>query len=395
MSQMIPSQVETFAGKVGIVQRVLPEYRGPFFDRLATKCSGGLEVFAGEPQTGEGIRAIQDLEIARRRRAVNLNLGHIERHSWYICWQRNVLQWLKDWEPDVLIIEANPRLLSNWAAILFMRRQAKPVLGWGLGELPRSGFAIFRRFRQKIAMQLARACDGIITYGTKAAEDYASYGVDRNAIFVTYNAVSNETAKALQRRLVLEPEVVAAWKANVLSCDNKPIVLTVGRLLPQKRIDDLIRACAALENTCQLVIIGDGPERANLETLAQQVIPSTRFLGYQTGEDLALAFIAADVFVLPGTGGLAIQEAMIYGKPVIAADSDGTERDLVIPEVNGYLIKSGDIPGLTNRLEKLVNDKGLRRAMGEASSRIVSEKVNLNRMVQAFITAMNITTSRR
>jgi hypothetical protein len=45
----------TFNGKLGLVQRVLPMYRAPFFDALASACTGGLDVFAGEPRPDESI----------------------------------------------------------------------------------------------------------------------------------------------------------------------------------------------------------------------------------------------------------------------------------------------------------------------------------------------------
>ena len=109
------------------------------------------------------------------------------------------------------------------------------------------------------------------------------------------------------------------------------MILFVGRLQARKRVDALMRVCAALPENEQpeLWIVGDGPERATLEALAETMYPRARFYGAVHGPDLAPLFARADLFVLPGTGGLAVQEAMSYALPVIVAEADGTQSNLV------------------------------------------------------------------
>ena len=134
--------------------------------------------------------------------------------------------------------------------------------------------------------------------------------------------------------------------------------------------------------------MGDGPARSNLETLAAHNFPNTIFKGALYENAMAAQFREADLFVLPGTGGLAIQQAMSFGLPIIAAESDGTQEDLVRPE-NGWQIPPDDIHALTITLkEALSNIEGLRE-MGKESYRIVSEEVNLDHMVTVFIKALN------
>ena len=141
-------------------------------------------------------------------------------------------------------------------------------------------------------------------------------------------------------------------------------MLFVGRLQKRKRVDDLLQACAALPPTLQprLVIVGDGPERVSLESLAKTVYPSAEFPGARHGAELASYFSAADLFVLPGTGGLAVQEAMSHGLPVIMGQGDGTNDDLVRP-ANGW-----QLPGpekLAEVLREALSDVSHLRAMGE------------------------------
>ena len=107
-------------------------------------------------------------------------------------------------------------------------------------------------------------------------------------------------------------------------------MLSVGRLVEAKRLDDLLSACGVLAaGTPHLApevrIVGDGPARARLEAFAAAAHPRTVFLGARYGEELEREFRRADVFALPGQVGLAVQEALGHGLPVIAGEGDHTQ----------------------------------------------------------------------
>jgi glycosyltransferase involved in cell wall biosynthesis len=170
---------------------------------------------------------------------------------------------------------------------------------------------------------------------------------------------------------------------------GKPNVLFVGRLQARKRLDLLLQACAALPKDLQphLILVGDGPERGPLEALAKTIYPAAEFPGARHGPELVPYFAAADLFVLPGTGGLAVQEAMSYGLPVIMGKGDGTNDDLVRPG-NGWQLPPDDPSALTNMLRTALSDVGRLRRMGAESYRIVKEEINLEKMVEIFLGAI-------
>jgi glycosyltransferase involved in cell wall biosynthesis len=165
-------------------------------------------------------------------------------------------------------------------------------------------------------------------------------------------------------------------------------ILFVGRLQARKRVDYLLKACAQLDSNLRLVIVGDGPEREKLESLAKEVYPNAEFRGARHGAELKPYFTEADLFVLPGTGGLAIQEAMSYGLPVIVAQGDGTQDDLVRKE-SGWQTPPGDFDALVSTMKNALSDVARLRRMGEESYRIVKEEINIEKMVEAFVTALN------
>jgi glycosyltransferase involved in cell wall biosynthesis len=285
-------------------------------------------------------------------------------------WQRGLLAWLECWQPDVLIADSNPRNVSTSAAIRWMHTRQRPVIGWGLGA-PRARYplaGLFNRSRDRYLRQF----DALISYSSTGREQFAAAGFPPERIFLAPNAVTARPTQPPPARPPTYP-------------NGQPRVLFVGRLQERKRIDSLLRACAGLPLALRprLVIVGDGPARANFEALARTLYPDAAFTGDLRGAALAAEFAAADLFVLPGTGGLAVQQAMSYGLPVIVAEADGTQANLVRP-ANGWLLPANDLPALQACLAAALADPARLRQMGQESYRIVDQEVNLEKMVEVF-----------
>jgi glycosyltransferase involved in cell wall biosynthesis len=353
--------------RLSLQQRVLPEYRLPLFEALAEACPKGLALFAGQPRPKESIEGKSLPKNVRYTRAVNY---HLFGGPFYLCWQSGIIRWLEDWSPDVLILEANPRYLCNPLAQRWMHKRSRPVIGWGLGDPPAQG--PFGQLRSIPRQRLLSSFDAMITYSQHGAQEYRQAGFPANKIFVAANAVAARPTWPMPER---PPQIGG----------KKPIVLFVGRLQERKRIDLLLRACRGLPVDLQpeLWIVGDGPARAGFETLARDVYPSAHFYGSRFGSELDAIFREADLFVLPGTGGLAVQQAMSFGLPVMVAEADGTQADLVRPQ-NGWCLPRGDLDALRSALQQALGDIPLLRRMGQVSYRIVAEEINLENMVQVF-----------
>jgi glycosyltransferase involved in cell wall biosynthesis len=364
---------EIFAGKLGIQQRVLPTYRAVFLDTLASACQSGLSVISGQPLPQEGIEPVSELQTARLVRANNRYLSD-PSSPFFMCWQPGFIDWLESWQPDALIVEANPRYPTTREAIRWMHARGRKVIGWGLGAAPIGGFLAGVRNRQ--GASLLSSLDAVIAYSSQGAQQYRQLGLLEERVFTAFNAVD---------RAPSDPPA-----ARHTQTSGQATVLFVGRLQARKRVDLLLKACANLAESLQphLVIVGDGPEKASLVELASRVYTTAEFAGAKHGSELNPYFDQADLFVLPGTGGLAIQQAMAHALPVIAAQGDGTQDDLVRVE-NGWQVPPDDLKALENLLHQALSDLPKLRQLGAASYRIVVEEINVDAMVRVFIRALN------
>ncbi|MBS0375275.1 MAG: glycosyltransferase [Proteobacteria bacterium] len=187
-------------------------------------------------------------------------------------------------------------------------------------------------------------------------------------------------------------EVDAAVPGLPTAGEQRPagrfVVGYIGQLIPRKCIDDLLRAFATLPAPAELWIIGDGPQRPELEALAQALALQgrVRFLGYRN-DRLAL-LKSCDAFVLPSRlEGIprCVLESMAAAVPVVGSDIPGT-RSLVRHGETGLLFPVGDVQALAAQLRELATDLPARRRLGQAASDFVRAEYSAQRMADRYAT---------
>ena len=191
----------------------------------------------------------------------------------------------------------------------------------------------------------------------------AGWGVPEKKSRVIYNAVDLAAYQDLPSREEIRARLGLAGR----------VVLTAARLTPWKGVNRLIAALPAWREAVpgtNLVIVGDGPERANLERLAHEVgvAEAVTFVGQVPHEWMPLYLRAADVFVLySGYEGLphVVLEAMAAGVPVVASRKGGIP-EVIGDGVTGLLVEWGDETVLADTVERVLCDAALARRLGEA-----------------------------
>jgi glycosyltransferase involved in cell wall biosynthesis len=157
---------------------------------------------------------------------------------------------------------------------------------------------------------------------------------------------------------------------------GRPLILSVGRLSPEKRADVLIAAVAVLGDAV-LALAGSGPDEERLRALAARLGVSgrVRFLGFIPAADLPGLYRLADVFAIASEAelqSLVTMEAMASGLPVVAVNA-GALGELVHPGENGFLTRPGLVGDMAGSLDLLCRDAGLRGRMSKAGLRIIAD----------------------
>ncbi len=162
----------------------------------------------------------------------------------------------------------------------------------------------------------------------------------------------------------------------------------VARLMPEKNHDVLLRAFAnGAAAHSQLLLVGPGKLRPELEHLAEELNLSGRvhFLGLQ--DDIPPILSSADAFVLTSTregNPLAVMEAMAAGLPVVATSVGGVP-ELVEDGRQGFLVRSGDRNGLAHAMTRLIRDPKAARAMGRAAHKRAVERFDVSTMARRYL----------
>lgn len=263
---------------------------------------------------------------------------------------------LRAWQPDIVHL-ASPFVLGQHAARVG-RALHVPVVGhyqtdvaayaqfYGLG--PMAGLA------WRWAQMVHQMCDLTICPTDVTAQQLQEHGIAPTLVIGrgVDTVLFHPLRRSSERRLSLAPS-------------GGPVLLSVGRLSPEKNLATLLPVLTALP-TATLVIVGDGPARASLESLFAPYRDRVVFLGYLSGVALAEVYASADIFLFPScteTFGQVAQEAMAAGVPVVGMMAGGVPA--VVQHRHTGLLCAPDSPSdLVSAVSLLLNDTALRQSLG-------------------------------
>lgn len=272
-----------------------------------------------------------------------------------------VVDVLRDFVPDVVHL-ASPYFLGA-GGLAAARRLGIPTVAvfqtdvagfagsYGLAPLTRAAWWWTRRLHEQ--------CDLTLAPSSASVTDLHRHGVPRVRTWA--RGVDADRFAPVHR----DPDLRSRWLAGR---PDRLIVGFVGRLAAEKHAERL--APLAGRDDVQLVLVGDGPDRARL----QRALPGAVFTGQLGGADLGAAYASLDVFVHTGeheTFCQAVQEALASGVPAIAPDQGGP-RDLIANCRDGYLLPTAEFADLLPGAIDTLRDPRLRARFGEAGRRSVT-----------------------
>ena len=347
-----------------VISRVYinPALRGKLRSLAGMGCAIAVAVpeHWNQPITGGALSAIWGDDAGVR--IVPVKVRTLGGHNGGAVWDRSTLRkLLRDFRPDVLQIEEEPwSQVASVATRLSVRMKIPPVL-FSAESIVRT-YPLAQRWRR--ARSVKRAA-GFLGENKLAASLLSRGRSDVPAGIIPQLGVS------IPRMLTPVPH-------------QRFTIGFVGRLVPEKGLDILLRAAVRLQGNWDLIVVGSGPAQEELEGLAERLGIASRlsWMGALPPEELSSIWPRLDALALPArttrqwveAHGRAVVEAMGFGIPVVGSASGA------LPEIigsAGLVVMEDDVPALTDALQELINSPPRRVAFAqEGRRRVMSEYVD-------------------
>lgn len=327
--------------KVAVIYHYFAHYRQPVVNELINNSKHHYEFLAGTHSFNSGIKLIENFPDNRFKKTSCFFLGPF-------LIQLGALKAALGTRYDTLILLGNSKWPTTWLAAILARLRGKHVLFWSHGWLQKES-GLKGWFRNTFYKQ----AHALMLYGHRSKCIGIESGFNPDNIHVIYNSLDCQLQDDTIKTLGIDDREHTRKQLFNQNANN-PILVNVTRLHHYKKIDMLIEAAAILNDRSipvNVLIIGDGPHKAELERLAQEKGVNAVFTGALYNElEIGRMLNASDLAVMPGPVGLLAMHALAYGVQVVS----NNDFDTQMPEFES--INPGKTGGFfeTNRLESLV-----------------------------------------
>lgn len=302
----------------------------------------------------------------------NYSLFQIPGKFWSVVNPEVIIELIKN-KYDAILIPGYA-LFSYLLALFGAKITSTPIFFRGETYIKNKNGKLFEKLKKMFLSGLFKNINAFLAIGSQSIEFYKHYNVPDEKIFLTPYAVDNDFFMDMKEKWRQE---VGRLKYNMFNNDL-PVILFVGKLTDKKRPLDLLKAYIDVKNASNLVFVGDGQQREELEQFKNEnELNNVHFAGFKNQTEVTKYYSFSDVFVLPSSVGevspLVINEAMASGLAIVASNLIPSAADFVKNGENGYIFNAGSIQELGKYLKVLVGDKGLREKMGKRSKEIINK----------------------
>lgn len=343
--------------KLLVIQRVITSYRYKLLEELLPYYDITIISSKGEDKGTLKLTSIKEDSKISLIVLNSLNLKYTgESRSTSLFFYPQVVFYIKN--HDLLLIEGTTNLLNNVLVVPFAKFLGKKLIWWDAGySLPER--SIKRKAIDAVVKPFIKYSNYQIAYSNKAKEYMQQYMNASNchALINTVNTKYFEVG----RKLIIEK--IKNYKPS----KGKIKLLYVGAIEERKKIKQLVEMVYELNNETanhySLTVIGGGNYFDELKNYINKNDSIVLTGPLYNLDDLAVYYFSADLFVMPGDGGLAIVQALLFGLPAICTIADGTEEDYLdhkyifnnLSDIKIYL-KNFDFPNklkIVDQSEKL------------------------------------------
>lgn len=288
------------------------------------------------------------------------------------------LRLIRKERPDVAVVHFGNEMPTLVASLLTRLRGRRPRWVWQQDQQIQDPGRLGRHV-SRIRL-LAAGVERFVAVYEGGRQSLIKRGIPESRIRVIPNSIAP-----------FQTQRAAGWLRRELDVsENAVLLLTTGSLIARKRIGFILQACAGLRvgasTDWRLLVIGEGPDRATLAAAARDLGIEQRvhFLGLRN--DVRDLLAEADVLAhasLAETCTYAITESMAAGIPSVVTEA-GAAREQITDGRSGFVVQRDDLKLFVSRLERLLSDPALRRAMGAAAREHWAAKFQLEGAAERY-----------
>lgn len=264
------------------------------------------------------------------------------------------------WQADVLLV-FGWKFKSHLRAMKYFHRRI-PVLFRGDSHFLHQENPLKEILRKIVLKNVFKYVDYALYVGNENKKYYLKTGLDERQLVYAPHAIDNQRFYKDDNSLISG----ISFRKILRIPENEIVFLYAGKLEPVKNpLLFLSTAQQITHKNVHFVFTGNGPLEQDMKNKKGERI---HFLDFQNQQLMPGLYQMCDVFVLPSlseTWGLAVNEAMAAGKPVLVSDKCGCAVDLVEDGITGYTFRSNDLEDLKNKIERMASSKDLLKQMGE------------------------------
>ncbi|WP_282449706.1 glycosyltransferase [Vibrio sp. 1CM2L] len=317
-----------------LLQTSIADYRQEVISQLENKLADELTIACGN----EYFESSTITNVSFSREVINLrNVFFLNR--------RFLIQIGAFWQSifcSNVILEMNPRIVNTWLIAIARRLMFKPVVMWG-HAWPRSGI---NSKTDRVRSLLRRLATQIVVY-TESQKNELLEKEPSSEVIVAPNSLYS----------------CSQMKHTENSSRNS--IIYVGRLVERKKVDFLLRAFSSLKgiyDNLELIIVGDGPEKASLIKLAENlnIERCTTFEGHISDfEQLEALYSKAIFSVSPGYVGLSITQSFAFGVPMMVSKDEphSPEIEASKPRLNSLMFESDSIQSFCDVFTQYISNE--------------------------------------
>lgn len=288
-----------------------------------------------------------------------------------------VLEKIREIQPDVVVNAAHVGNWTHWNIAFSKKKSGFKLVSWLCGyEFHPS------RLKDLLLNRFIPRYDYHLAYHSNARDYALSHGARADQVAVMHNTINEERIATLSRN---EARALVVGKHPEIG--DRKIILFVGAVLAEKRIEVILQALDIMRRKdAVLMLVGDGEHLPAIRQLCagrDDVVITGSIV-----EGVGPYFDAAELYVLPGTGGLGINEAMAHRLPIVSGFADGSADDLVVDGENGFRLRENTAAELAEKMTAILDNPELARRMGECSREMITGKFAFREFINRIVTQL-------